>query len=57
MPFESNTKTGRISVMRGFRQVLVKVVLFAGHEHPQEDATTDFFHDSKSSILELSNEV
>ena len=59
MPFESNTETGRICVMRGSRRVLVKVVLFQlrGHGHPQDDATTNFFPDSKSSILGLSNEV
>ena len=28
MPFESNTETGRIFVMKGSRRVLVKVVLF-----------------------------
>ena len=28
MPFESNTEAGIISVLRGSRQVLVKVVLF-----------------------------
>ena len=28
VPFESNTETGRISVMRGSRGVLVKVLLF-----------------------------
>ena len=59
MPFESNTETGRISVMRGSRQVLVKVVLFKlrGNGHPQDDTTTNFFPDSKSPILGLSNEV
>ena len=45
--------------MRGSRQVLVKVVLFQlrGHGHPQDDATTNFFADSKRPILGLSNEV
>ena len=59
MPFESNTETGRISVMRGSRRVLVKVVLFQlrGYGHPQDDATPNSFPDSKSSILGLSNEV
>ena len=59
MPFESNTETGRISVMKGSRQVLVKVVLFQlrGPGHPQDDANTNFFADSKRPILGLSNEV
>ena len=35
--------------MRGFRQVLVKVVLFQlrGRGYPQDDATPNFFPDSK----------
>ena len=59
MPFESNTETGRISVMKGSRSVLVKVVLFQlrGPGHPQDDANTNFFADSKRPILGLSNEV
>ena len=59
MPFESNTETGRISVMKGSRQVLVKVVLFQlrGHGHPQDDAMGNFYADSKRPILGLSNEV
>ena len=59
MPFESNTETGRISVMKGSRRVLVKVVLFQlrGRGHPQDDATPNFFADSKRPILGLSNEV
>ena len=59
MPFESNTETGRISVMKGSRRVLVKVVLFQlrGRGHPQDDATPNFFANSKSSILGLLNEV
>ena len=45
--------------MRGSRRVLVKVLLFQldGCGHPQDDATSSFFLDSKSSILGLSNEV
>ena len=45
--------------MRGSRGVLVNVLLFQldGYGHPQDDATSSFFLDSKSSILELSNEV
>ena len=59
MLFESNTETGRISVMKGSRQVLVKVVLFQlrGHGHPQDDAMSNFFANSERLILGLSNEV
>ena len=48
-----------ISVMRGSTQVLVKVVLFQlwGLGHPQGNATPNFFPDSKSFLLGLSNEV
>ena len=44
MPFERSFETGRISVMKGSRRVLVKVVLFQlrGHGHPQDDATAIF---------------
>ena len=59
MPFERSFETGRISVMKGFRRVLVKVVLFQlrGRGHPQDDATPNFCADSKRPILGLSNEV
>ena len=59
MSFESNTETGRISVMKGYRGVLVKVVLFPlrGRGHPQDDAMPNFFADSKRPISGLSNEV
>ena len=59
VPFESNTETGRISIMKGSRRVLVKVVLFQlrGRGHPQDDATPNFFANSKCPILGLSNEV
>ena len=59
MLFESNTETGRISVMKGSTEVLVKVVLFQlrGRGHPQNDATPNIFPDSKSLLLGLSNEV
>ena len=45
--------------MRGSRQVLVKVVLFQlrGPGQPQDDATPNFFSDSKGPMLGLSNEV
>ena len=47
------------SIMRGSRRVLVKVLLFQldGPGHPQDDATPNFFPDSKNSIVGLSNEV
>ena len=59
MPFESNTETERISVMKGSRRVLVKVVLFRlrGRSQPQNDATANFFANSERPILRLSNEV
>ena len=59
MPFESNTETGRISVMKGSRRVLVKVMLFQlrGCSQPQNDATANFFANSKRPILGLSNQV
>ena len=59
MLFEKSFETGRISVMKGSRQVLVKVVLFQlrGHGHPQDDATTNFSANSERPILGLSNEV
>ena len=44
MLFERSFETGRISVMKGSRRVLVKVVLFQlrGRGHPQDDATPNF---------------
>ena len=59
MQFESRTKTGKISDMRAFRWVLVKVVFFQlrEHGHPQDDAMPNFFPDFEIIILELSNEV
>ena len=53
MNFEKKLETGRISVSRGSRRVLVKVVLFQfrGHGHPQDDAMPNFFSDLKNSIL------
>ena len=59
MPFESNTETGRISVMKGSRQVLVKVVLFQlrGPSQPQNDATAYFYANSERPISGLSNKV
>ena len=59
MPFESNIETGRISIMKGSRRVLVKVVLFQlrGHSQPQNDAKVNFFSNSERPILGLSNKV
>ena len=59
MPFERSIEIGRISVTKGSRRVLVKVMLFQlrGRGHPQDNATPSFFPDSKSSILGLSNDV
>ena len=59
MPFEINTETGRISVIRGSRRVLVKVVLFQlrGPGHSQGDPTPSFFPNSKGFLLGISNEV
>ena len=55
VPFERSFETGRISVMKGSRQVLVKVVLFQlrGYGHPQDDAMGNFYADSKRSISGL----
>ena len=59
MPFESNTEIGRISIIRGSKRDLVKVVHFQlrGRSQPQNDATANFFANSKRPILGLSNEV
>ena len=59
MPFERSFETGGISVMRGSRQVPVKVVLFQlrGPGLAQDGATSNFLPDSKSSISGLSNGV
>ena len=45
--------------MQGSRIILVKVVLFQlkGYGHLQDDARPNFFPDSKSLILGLSNDV
>ena len=58
MPSKRNFETGRNFVMKGSRQVLVRVVLFQLRErgHPQDDARPNFFADSKRP-LGLSNEV
>ena len=52
MPIEISFETERISIMRGSRQVLVKVVLFQlkGRGHPQDDAAPNFIPDSKRPL-------
>ena len=57
--FERSFETGQTFPMKGSRRVLVEGVLFhlRGRGHAQGNATPNFIHDSKSSILELSNEV
>ena len=53
MPIEKMFETRRISIMRGSRQVLVKVVLLQlrGHDHPQDDTTPNFFFILKALCL------
>ena len=57
--FEKSFEIGRTCVMEGSRWILVKVVLFQlrGCGHPQGDAMPNFFPDSKSTIIGLSNEA
>ena len=59
MPLERTFETGRISVMKGSRRVLVKVVLFQsrGRGHSEDDATPNFLKNSKRPISGLSNEI
>ena len=58
MPFESNTETGRISVMRDSRRVLVALVLFSqGGLATLRMIPPPFFSDSKGTMLGLSNGV
>ena len=59
MLIDRSFETGRISLMKGSRRVLVKVVLFQlrGRGHPQDFAMPNFFADSKRPISGLSNEV
>ena len=56
---ENSFETGRISVMEGSRQVLVKVKLFQLKERvqPWDGATPSFFYESRSSLLVLSINV
>ena len=56
---EKSFGVGRIFVMKGSRQVLVKVMLFQSREpvHSQEGATPNFVYKSRSSLLVLSIDV
>ena len=56
---KNSLETGRICVMEGSRQVLVKVMLFQlqEHFHPHDGATPSFFNESRSSLLVLSIDV
>ena len=56
---ENSFETGRISVMEGSRQVLVKVMLFQLWErfYLHDCATPSFFNESRSSLLVLSIDV
>ena len=53
---ENSFETGRISIMEGSRQVLVKVMLFQLRQpvHPKDGAMPNFFYKSKRSLLVLS---
>ena len=53
---ENSFEIGRIFVMEGSRQVLVKVMLFQSREpvHPQEGTTPNLSYKSRSSLLVLS---
>ena len=52
---ENSFEIGRIFVMEGSRQVLVKVMLFQSREpvHPKEGTMPNFFYKSRSSLLVL----
>ena len=61
-PFLGQLRYERVIYIKGQRnskKVLVKVVFFqlSGYGHPQYDVMPNFFRDSKSSILGLSNGV
>ena len=49
---KSSFETGKISVMRGSRKVLVKVMHLQSRVrgHPQNDATFNFLSDCKCSL-------
>ena len=59
MAIDGSYEIGKKNVIKGSRQVLVKVVLFqqVGHSQPQADATPNLFPDSRSSILGLSFDI
>jgi len=50
--FKKKFKTGIFFAMKGYRQVSLLEILFQlrGCGHPQNDATPNFFPDSKRSI-------
>ena len=56
---ENSFETIRISVKKGSRRVLVKIMLFQlrEHIHPQDGATLSFFIWIRSSLLVLSLDV
>ena len=56
---DNSFETGRISVMEGSTQVLVKVMLFQFREpvQPQDGAAPSFFNESRSSLLVISIDV
>ena len=56
---ENSFEIGRIFVMEGSRQVLVKVMLFQSrkHDHSQDGAMPSFSHESSSPLLVLSIDV
>ena len=56
---EYSFETGRIFVLGGSRQVLVKVLDFhlCRRGDPKDDTTPTFFHDSRSSLLVLSSDI
>ena len=56
---ENSFETGRISVIDGSRQVLVKVMLYQLSEcvQPQDGATPSFFYESRNSLLVISINV
>ena len=57
MPFESNTETGGISERLQTSSSKSSTFSVKGRGHPQNDATPNFFANSKRPILGLSNEV
>ena len=56
---ENSFEIGKVVVMEGSRQVLVKVMLFQSREpvHPQGGTPPNFLYKSRSSLLMLSIDV